>query len=53
MELWQLLSWLQSGHHVVNFSHLVGLQYLQDGSQVVAQNIWFLLEKELKVLDSA
>ena len=28
--LWQLTSWLQSGHHVVinNFFHLVGFQYL-------------------------
>ena len=24
-ELWQLTSWLQSAHHVVNFFHLVGL----------------------------
>ena len=24
-ELWQLMSWLQSGHHVVNFFHLVGV----------------------------
>lgn len=24
-ELWQLLSRLQSGHHAVNFSHLVGV----------------------------
>ena len=24
-ELWQLMSWLQSGHHVLNFFHLVGV----------------------------
>ena len=24
-ELWQLMSWLQPGHHVVNLFHLVGL----------------------------
>ena len=24
-ELWQLMSWLQSGHHVVNLFHLVGV----------------------------
>ena len=35
--LWQLTSWLQSDHHVVNFFHLVG--DLPDSSQDVAQNI--------------
>ena len=28
LELWQLMSWLQSGHHEVNFFHLVGFQCL-------------------------
>ena len=28
LELWQLTSWLQSGHYEVNFFHLVGFQYL-------------------------
>ena len=32
-ELWQLMSWLQSGHHAVNFSTSWGLQYLQDSSR--------------------
>ena len=33
------MSWLQSGHHVVNLSHLVGFLSLQDGSQDTAQNV--------------
>ena len=39
-ELWQLMSRLQSGHHVVNvFLRVGGSQYLQDSSQLMAQNI--------------
>ena len=25
LELWQLILWVQSGHHIVNFFHLVGI----------------------------
>ena len=38
-ELWQLTSWLQTGHHAVNFSTWWGFQYLQDSPQEVAQNV--------------
>ena len=38
-QLCQLMSWLQSGHHIVNFSAWWGFQYLQDSSQDMAQNI--------------
>ena len=38
-ELWQLMSWLQSGHHVVNFFHLVWFPIIQNSSQDMAQNI--------------
>ena len=51
-ELWQLKSWVQSGHHVVNFSTW-GF-----GIYRTAHRIWFRilstsLKKELKVLDYA
>ena len=39
LELWQLMSWLQSGHRVVNFSTWCGFQYLQHSSQDTAQNM--------------
>jgi len=46
------MSWLQSGHHVVNFFHLVGVlvsirQPTEHGSEYIA------LEKELKVPEYA
>ena len=45
--------WLQSGHCVVNFSSWSGFQYLQNSSQVMAGNITYGLEKELKIHDYA
>ena len=33
------MSWLLSGHHVINFSTRCGFQHLQDSSQDMAQNI--------------
>ena len=46
--LWPLMSWLQSGHHVVNFSTWWGFQY-QDSSEEMAPNIiYVVLEKKLK-----
>ena len=38
LELWQLMSWAQSGGHAVNLLPL-GFQYLLDSSQDMAQNI--------------
>ena len=29
MDLWQLMSWLQSGHCVVNFFHITGIYFPQ------------------------
>ena len=43
LELWQPMSWLQSGHHVVNFFHLMEVSVLQDSSQDMAQNIIYSL----------
>ena len=51
-ELWRLMSWIQSGHRVVNFFHL-GFPYLWDSSQDKAQKLSIIFEKELKVLDCA
>ena len=39
LELWPLMSWLQSGHPVVNVFHLVGVSCLQNSSQDTAQII--------------
>ena len=52
LKLWQLKSWVQSGHHVVNFSTWCF------GIYKAAHRIWFrilsiALEKKLKVLDYA
>lgn len=48
LEICQIMSWLQSGHPVINFFHQVGVfQYLKDSSQDTAHNI----EKVLNVLD--
>ena len=38
-ELWQLASWLQSGHHAVNFFHLVGVSVSISQLKDVSQNI--------------
>ena len=53
MESWQLISWLQPGHHVVNISLGGGFSIHK-----IAHGIWLrilsvALEKELKVLDLA
>ena len=50
-ELWQLMSWVQSCHHKVNFPWCFGIYK-------TAHSIWLrilsvALEKELKVLDYA
>ena len=52
LKLWQLKSWVQSGHHVVNFSTWCF------GIYKAAHRIWFrilsiALEKKLNVLDYA
>ena len=48
------MSWLQSGHHVVNFSIWWEFQYLQDSSQGMAQNVIYNSWRgTIKVLDFA
>ena len=47
------MSWLQSGHHVINFFHLMGVSV-----SLTAHRIWLRVlsiapEEELKVLDFA
>ena len=39
MELWQLMSWVQSGHYVVNVFVLVEVSVPIDSSWDLAQNI--------------
>ena len=53
-ELWQLLSWLQSGHHVTNLVTPGGVFSIYK----TAQRMWLrilsiILEEELKILDFA
>lgn len=36
---WQLMSWVQSGHHVVSFFHLLGFQYPWNSTRDMAQSI--------------
>jgi len=52
-KLWQLLSWLHSGHHVVNFLHQVGVSVSAKQLPGYDSVLFSALEKELKVLDSA
>ena len=51
LELWQLILWVQPGHHVVNFFHLVGFRYPQTTHRLWLRILFIALEKELKVLD--
>ena len=51
LELWQLVSQLQSGHHVLTSSTSWGFQYLWDRIWLWIISIAF--EKELKVFDYA
>ena len=59
MELWQLMSWLQSGHHVVNFStwwrvSVAISQLTGRGSECYGSECYTTaFEEELKVLDYA
>ena len=46
--MWQLMSWVHSGLHVVNFFHLVGVPAHKRQLRIL-----IALEKELKVLDFA
>jgi len=47
------MSWLQSGHHVVNFFHLVGVSVSYRTAQRIKLRILpIAVEEELKVLDS-
>ena len=48
LELWQLMLWEKSGHHVFNFSTLWRFQYLLDSSQDMAQNIIYSPWEETK-----
>ena len=49
-ELWQLMSWVQSGHHVVNLSTSCFSIY-ETAHRVWLRILSIALEKELKVLD--
>ena len=51
MELWQLMSWLQSGHHVVNFSYVVGVLVSVRQLTGYGSDYSISLEKGLKVFD--
>ena len=50
-ELWQAMSWLQSGHHVSNFFHMVGVSVSVRYIMVQDIILSIALEKELQVLD--
>ena len=52
MELWQLISWLQSGH-VVNISLGGGFSIHKMAHGIWLRILSIALEKELKVLDLA
>ena len=45
------MSWLQSGHHVVNFFHLVGALISVKQLKGYGSILSVALEEELKVLD--
>ena len=47
------MSWLQSGHHVVNFFHSVGFSVSTEQLKVWLRVLSIALEEELKVLDFA
>ena len=50
--MWQLGSWLHSGHHEINFFHLVGVFSIHKTVRKIWLRIFpIVLEKELKVLD--
>ena len=45
-ELWQLPSWLQSGHHTVNFSYLVGVSIYKTAQRLWLRILSIALEKD-------
>ena len=51
-ELWQLVSWVQSAHHVVNFSTW-HFSFYKTTHRIWLRILSIALEKELKVLDYA
>ena len=52
LKLWQLMSWTQSGHHVVNFSTW-GFGIYKTAHRIWLRILSIALETELKVLDYA
>ena len=48
---WQAMSWLQSGHHVSNFFHMVGVSVSVRYIMVQDIILSIALEKELHVLN--
>ena len=48
--MWQLMSWLQSGHHVVSFPHLGGLVSAKE-LEAYDTVLSIALEEGLNVLD--
>ena len=53
MELWQLMSWVQSGHHVVNFPPGGGFSIYKTAHRTWLRILSIALEKEIKALDYA
>jgi len=53
LELWQRTSWLQSGHHVVNFSLDGGFSIYKTAHKRWLRILYLALEKELEVLEFA
>ena len=47
----ELISWLQSGHHVVNFFHLLRISVYKTAGRMWLRILPTVLEEELKVLD--
>ena len=45
------MSWLVSGHHVVNFLHLVGVSICKTAPRTWMGMLHIALEEELEVLD--
>ena len=52
-ELWQVMSWLQSGHHAVNVFHLVGFLISTTQLRIWLRIFPIAFEEELKALDFA
>ena len=53
-EFWQLMPWVQSGHYIVNFFHLVGVSVsIKTACRIWLRILSIAFEEEIKVLDLA